>query len=67
VGIIAGKESQSEGTTYAVSTKAVLQLLHTMPKANIHLPKTNKIGRLNREEQIEKLQGYTCLIQVYKK
>lgn len=68
LGIITGKETKTEGTTYAVSTNALVQLLHSMPKAlSLHLPKTNKIARLNREEQIEKLQNYTCLVQVYKK
>ncbi|MBS1585001.1 MAG: trypsin-like peptidase domain-containing protein [Bacteroidetes bacterium] len=65
VAVIAG---QSEGTTYAVSSAAVLQLIKKLDKdVNIHLPKVNKLGKLSREEQIEKLQAYTCTVKVYKK
>jgi serine protease Do len=68
VAIITGKESQTEGTTYAVGTKAIAQLLNALPKENkLHLPKGNKLGRLSREQQIEKLEYYTCSIKVYKK
>lgn len=68
VAVVTGKESQSEGTTYAVSSKALLQMLHSLPKEeSLKLPKANKINSLTREQQIEKLQDYTCLIHVYKK
>lgn len=68
VAVVAANSPQSEGTTYAVSSKAILQLIKNLDKdVNIHLPKTNKLGRLSREEQIEKLQYYTCSVKVYKK
>jgi len=66
--IITGKETESEGTTYAVNAKAVTDLVHNLPKENnIRLPKANKLGKLTREQQIEKLEMYTCSIKVYKK
>lgn len=68
VAIVTGKESNTEGTTYAVSSKAMLKLLKNMPQASaIHLPKTNKLSRLNRTQQIEKIQDFTCVVKVYKK
>ena len=68
VAVIAANAPQSEGTTYAVSSKAILQLIKKLDKdVNIHLPKANKLGKLSREEQIEKLQYYTCTVKVYKK
>lgn len=68
IAIITGKESESEGTTYAVSSKAVLQLIHTLPKGNsVKLAKANKLGKLTLEQQIEKLEQYTCSVSVYKK
>jgi S1-C subfamily serine protease len=67
IAIITGKESESEGTTYAVSSKALLHLVNNMPKRkSIRLPKSNKLGYLSREQQIEKLENYTCSIKVYK-
>lgn len=68
IGIITGKETESEGTTYAVASEAIIDLLNTLPKENsIKIPSTNKLGRMNREQQIERLEYYTCAIKVYKK
>jgi serine protease Do len=68
IGIVTGKESQTEGTTYAVSTKAVEELLNSAPnELRIKLPKVNRLSKLSREQQIEKLEYYTCSVKVYKK
>ena len=68
IGIVTGKETETSGTTYAVSSKAIYDLLKNLPKeASIHLPKTNKLGSLSREQQIEKLELFTCSVKVYKK
>ena len=68
IGIIKGKDTQAEGTTYAVSSKTLLGLLHDLPRQqSLHLPKVNRMSSLSHEQQIDKLQDYTCLVQVYKK
>ena len=68
VGILKSIETETEGTTYAISSKALLRLVHDLPKdANIRISKSNRLKAYSREEQIEKLQDYTCMIQVYKK
>ncbi len=68
IGIITGKETESQGTTFAVSSKALIQLIKSLPAENrLRLPKGNKLGSLNREQQIERLEDYTCSIKVYKK
>ena len=68
IAIVTGKESESEGTTYAVSSKAVYELVHSLPREqNIRLPKSNKLAKLSRHQQIEKLEYYTCSVKVYKK
>jgi serine protease Do len=67
IAIVTANETESATITYAVSTEALHKLLHTLPKQmNIHLPRHSKLGRLSREQQIERLQDYTCLVQVYK-
>jgi serine protease Do len=66
IGIITGKESESSGTTYAVSTKAIHRLISNSG-LDLKLPRTNKLGRLSREQQVEKLEFYTCSVKVYKK
>ena len=68
LGLLTAVGSQNEANTYAVSSKALLELLHTIPNANsLHLPKTNKLSHLSREGQIEKMQPYTFSVKVYKK
>lgn len=67
IGIITGKKTASEGTTYAVSSKALLRVLNNLPKdVNLKISKSNKLQSLGREQQIEKLEQYTCAVKVYK-
>ena len=64
---IYGKQNETEGVTYAVSSKSLHQLLQNLPKeANLKLPKANKMARLSREQQVEKLEQYTFSVKVYK-
>ena len=65
VAIVTGKDAKSLATTYAVSSKTMLHLLASLPQS-ISLPKTNKLARLNRTQQIEKIQDFTCVVNVYK-
>ncbi|MCD6063748.1 MAG: trypsin-like peptidase protein [Flavipsychrobacter sp.] len=68
IAIITGKQTETEGTTYAVSSKALVQLIRNLPaESRLRLPKVNKLGGLSREQQIERLEDYTCSIKVYKK
>ncbi len=68
LGIVTAKGQQNEGNTYAESSEALLQLIHSLPKSmNLHIPKLNKLVKLSREEQIQKLEYYTCSVKVYKK
>lgn len=66
LGLITGKESETLGTTYAVSTEALLDLVSRIHGHNIRLPKANKLGKMNREQQVQKLEVYTCSVKVYK-
>lgn len=68
VAMITGKDATSEGTTYAVSSKVLMTLVQSLPKSNnIKLSKSNRLNNLTLEQQIEKLEYYTCSIKVYKK
>ena len=67
IGIVTGKESGTGGTTYAVGSRAIYDLVNNLPKdQNVRLPKLNKLGKLSREQQIEKLEQYTFSVKVYK-
>lgn len=67
IGVVTAKESKSKSITYAVTSSAMLRMLHNIPQAgNISLPKTNKLGKLSRSQQIDKIQNFTCVVNVYK-
>ena len=68
LGILTARGSEKEGNTYAVSSKAfITKLLGELPENTLHLPKTNKMARLSRDEQIKKMEAYTFSVKVYKK
>lgn len=68
IAIITGKESESNSTTYAVSSTALLDLINNLPQdAAVSMPKYNRLSRLNREKQVEKLEDFTCSVKIYKK
>ena len=68
VGIIRSKDAQTESTTYAITSKTLLRLLHDLPKDKRPiLPSGNHLAGLSRQQQIEKLQDFTCMVQVYKR
>ena len=69
LGLLTAIGSQDESNTYAVSSKAVIELLHSkMPDdKNIRLPKINRLGRMTREQLAEKMEVYTVSVKVYKK
>lgn len=66
LGLITGKETETDGTTYAVAANAILELISALPnEVDVKLPTQNKISRLNRQAQIEQLEKYTYSIKVY--
>lgn len=68
VAIVTGREGETGGPTYAVSTRALMDLLASMPRGlKLTLPRTSRLGRMSREQQIDKLEDYTCIVRVYKK
>ncbi len=68
LGLLTAVGSQAEEKTYAVSAKAIMELLHKLPdEKSIKLPKASHIGRMSREQQISKMEAYTFAVKVYKK
>ncbi len=66
IGIVSANNNESANITYAVSSKVIYSLLKDLP-INIKLPKNNTIKKLGREQQVEKLEDYTCSVKVYKR
>jgi len=68
LGLLTAVGAQSEERTYAVSSKAIFDLLHKLPdEKTIKLPKASHMGRMSREQQIDKMEAYTFAVKVYKK
>ncbi len=68
IGIIRSKDAESEGITYAITSRTLLRLLRDVPKdKRPRLNQDNRMGRLNREQQIDRLQDFTCMVRVYKR
>ncbi|MBS1588037.1 MAG: trypsin-like peptidase domain-containing protein [Bacteroidetes bacterium] len=66
IALVTGKESESEGTTYAVGAKAIVKLISNSD-LSLRLPQSNKLGKMSREQQIQSMEQYTCSVKVYKK
>lgn len=67
IGIITGKESLSEGTTYAVSTQALLDLIDRLGEEEaFSLPRKNRLKGLKPDQQIRKMEAFTFAVKVYK-
>lgn len=69
LGLLTAISTEAQSNTYAVSSKSLITLLHTGAANDIalRLPKANKMGRMSRQEQIEKMEAYTFSVKVYKK
>ena len=68
LGVVTAISGESEASTYAVTAKALVDLVHKkLPPNALHMPKSNKLGHMSREEQIKKMEAYTFSVKVYKK
>lgn len=65
LGIISGKQSQSEGITFAIKNKALLSLVKELPDdfdANLQ---DNNLRGQPRSGQIKQIQRFICMVKVY--
>jgi serine protease Do len=66
IGIVSANNNENNLSTYAVSSKVIYSLIKDIP-VSIKLPKANSLKGLTREQQVEKLEDFTCSVKVYKK
>lgn len=68
LGLLTAIGKPGESNTYAVSSDALLDLVDRMPEGKkLRLPKSNKLARMSREDQVTKMEYYTFSVKVYKK
>jgi len=68
LGILTAVGSETEANTYAVSSKAIIDMVNNLTDNTIiHLPRKNKLGSMSHTQQIDKMESYTVSVKVYKK
>lgn len=69
VGIISGKETSSEGASFAIKSKYILEAMRAIPQDSLGkkltVNKKSILAGMRRAKQIEKLQDYVFMIKVY--
>lgn len=71
IGMISGKQTTSEGVSFAVKTNYLLETLNNIPIDSlkgqpIHLNRRNTLTDLNRKQQIKRMQDYVYQVKVFK-
>lgn len=69
IGIISGKETSSEGASFAIKSKYILEAMRAIPQDSLGrkltVNKKSILAGMKRAKQIEKLQDYVFMIKVY--
>jgi len=69
IGIISGKQTRTDGAAFAVKSNYLLQTLKEIPQKELErdlaINKKNTLAKLNRTEQIKKMQDYVFMVRVY--
>ncbi|GAB3499496.1 hypothetical protein GCM10027341_22920 [Spirosoma knui] len=71
IGIISGKQTTSEGVSFAVKTNYLFETLSGIPTDSLkglplHLNRKNTLARLPRKQQIKRMQDYVYQVKVFK-
>lgn len=71
VGIISGKQTTSEGVSFAVKTTYLLDVVNAVPADSLNgqplrLNRKNMLTRLPRKQQIKRMQEYVYQVKVFK-
>jgi len=69
IGIVSGKQTQTEGASYAIKTGYLFKAIQNVPldslRDKLSLSNKNTLAGLSRVQQIKKLQNYVFLVKVY--
>lgn len=71
IGIISGKQTTSEGVSFAVKTNYLLDALNSLPADSLkgqplRLNRKNTLAHLSRKQQIKRVQAYVYQVKVFK-
>ncbi|WP_233164822.1 S1C family serine protease [Pedobacter sp. ASV28] len=69
VGIINGKENKTDGATFAVKSKYIMEALNAIPQDSLSrrvtYGKRSQLQGLKRNKQVDKIQDFVFMIKVY--
>jgi serine protease Do len=69
IGMISGKQTESEGVAFALKSERILNVLREVPvdsiQKTIRVPYTSRLGGYKRTEQLRKLQDFVFNVKVY--
>jgi serine protease Do len=64
IGIISSKETKLDGVVYAISSRNIFNALEEIKtKETIKLPSASLLQKLNREQQIEKIEDFVFMVK----
>ncbi|WP_266363739.1 trypsin-like peptidase domain-containing protein [Tellurirhabdus rosea] len=71
IGIVSGKQTLTEGATFAIKTDYLLRAIAAIPTdslkgSSIRINNKNTLARLSRKEQIKRLQECVFMVKVFK-
>lgn len=69
IGVISGKQTHVDGAAFAIKSKVLLKSIETISQDHLErkliLSKKNTLAKLNRKDQIKRLQDYIFMVKVY--
>ena len=69
IGIISGKQTETEGTAFAVKSSCLINILESLSKDSLHsgikLPTKNQLSSMSRTKQVKAMEDYVVVIKVY--
>ena len=69
IGIVAGRNTRTEGASYAIKTGYLYKALQNVPQdslsGKLSLNNKNTLSGLSRVQQIKKMQNYVFMVKVY--
>jgi serine protease Do len=67
IGILSTKETEAEGTVFAVQSKYIYQVLDELKKSplykNVKMPAKSSIGGLQKTQQVKKIQDFVFMVK----
>ncbi|TAH00122.1 MAG: serine protease [Sphingobacteriales bacterium] len=69
IGLIKGKQTQTDGAAFAIKSNFILQSVDNIPqdslKTKLTITKQNNLAGLSRTQQIKKIEDFIFMIKVY--